>query len=81
MCNINNPCLNNGQCIPNGYGGVKCICLAQFTGNRCEQKCQIVDPCSSYPCRNGGVCIPTGFGYRCECPTTSFGYNCDRYHS
>ena len=32
-----NPCLNNGNCIPDGMGGFKCMCTPDFTGTKCEQ--------------------------------------------
>jgi hypothetical protein len=32
-----NPCLNNGQCMPNGMGGFSCMCPNDFTGSICEQ--------------------------------------------
>ena len=32
-----NPCLNNGQCMPNGMGGFHCLCPNDFTGSICEQ--------------------------------------------
>jgi hypothetical protein len=33
-----NPCLNAGQCIPNGMGGFTCTCIQPFTGQRCEDR-------------------------------------------
>ena len=31
-----NPCLNGGQCIPNGLGGFTCQCPPGYSGQRCE---------------------------------------------
>ena len=33
-----NPCLNGGQCISNGFGGFTCSCPNPFTGQRCEDR-------------------------------------------
>jgi len=33
-----NPCLNGGQCQPNGMGGFTCVCVQPFTGQRCEDR-------------------------------------------
>ena len=32
-----NPCLNGGRCVPNSVGGFSCVCVAPFTGLRCEE--------------------------------------------
>jgi hypothetical protein len=31
-----NPCLNGGQCVPNGVGGFTCVCVSPYTGERCQ---------------------------------------------
>ncbi len=33
-----NPCLNGGQCVSNGFGGYTCNCPNPFTGQRCEDR-------------------------------------------
>ena len=33
-----NPCLNGGQCRPNGFGGFTCQCPSGYTGPRCEDR-------------------------------------------
>jgi hypothetical protein len=33
-----NPCLNAGQCHPNGMGGFTCACIQPFQGQRCEDR-------------------------------------------
>lgn len=33
-----NPCVNGGQCNPNGIGGFTCTCVGLFTGPRCEER-------------------------------------------
>ncbi|CAF1576407.1 unnamed protein product, partial [Didymodactylos carnosus] len=74
VCNPN-PCLNGGQCVPNGFTGFACQCPQGFTGNRCEDR----DVCNPNPCRNNGICIPTGSGsYQCQCKTGYQGVNCDQ---
>jgi hypothetical protein len=35
---VPNPCLNAGQCQPNGMGGFTCTCLQAYTGQRCEDR-------------------------------------------
>ncbi len=33
-----NPCLNGGQCYPNNLGGFTCQCPAGYSGQRCEDR-------------------------------------------
>jgi len=86
-----NPCLNGGQCIPNGLGGFTCNCQNPYTGQRCEDRKEKkitkfystqssslgVDPCASQPCRNGATCRPiNGNSYQCICPPGYSGFDC-----
>ncbi len=38
-------CQNGGQCIPGGFGSIKCICPIPFTGKFCEDLAYV--PCPS----------------------------------
>ncbi|CAF1175475.1 unnamed protein product [Rotaria magnacalcarata] len=69
-----NPCLNGGQCMPNGQGFI-CRCPPRFTGNRCEAPA--VTPCQPSPCQNGGICIPQGASFMCQCPSAFYGRCCE----
>ncbi len=70
-----NPCLNGGQCVPNGIGGFTCQCPPSFSGQRCEDR----DGCASQPCQNRGVCVDSGNGaYTCQCRTGFQGPNCEQ---
>ncbi|CAF0902610.1 unnamed protein product [Rotaria sordida] len=69
-----NPCLNGGQCIPNGQGFL-CNCPSTHVGNRCEAPAVTV--CQPSPCQNGGACIPQGTTFLCRCPPTFTGRCCE----
>lgn len=69
-----NPCLNGGQCAPNGPGFI-CNCPATFTGNRCEAPA--ATPCQPNPCLNGGICHVQGSTFICQCPSTFTGRCCE----
>ncbi|CAF1550461.1 unnamed protein product [Rotaria sp. Silwood1] len=69
-----NPCLNGGQCIPNGPGFL-CNCPATFVGNRCEAPA--ATPCQPNPCQNGGICTAQGTSFVCRCPATWTGRCCE----
>ena len=69
-----NPCLNNGQCIGNSYGGFSCSCIQPYTGQRCEDR---IDPCANQPCRNGATCYPSNTNsYQCLCAPGYTGVDC-----
>ncbi len=37
-----NPCLNGASCIPNNLGGFTCQCPAGYSGQRCEDRKNII---------------------------------------
>ena len=59
ICNILDPCHNNGICLPTTSGFI-CACPGHFTGLTCEA---MVDNCPGVDCGNG-TCVD---GNRCLC--------------
>lgn len=35
---VPNPCMNNGVCVANGFGGYTCQCSAGYSGALCEDR-------------------------------------------
>ncbi|CAF5131039.1 unnamed protein product, partial [Rotaria sp. Silwood1] len=77
MFHFENPCRNNGTCVPlSGVDG-QCICQSGYSGLLCEQVQRTF--CSIDPCRNGSTCIVlnhTGDGF-CLCQTDYVGPYCE----
>ncbi|XP_050308675.1 basement membrane-specific heparan sulfate proteoglycan core protein isoform X33 [Anthonomus grandis grandis] len=71
----NNPCKNNGACIPLSPVANKCNCPPTFTGQHCETA---VDLCRNRPCQNGGICSFNNTGFTCECTLGYTGKTCDQ---
>ncbi|XP_066263706.1 uncharacterized protein [Branchiostoma lanceolatum] len=64
-------CMNGGNCIEasNGY---LCMCMAGWTGARCETEMF----CTSQPCNNG-ICLEGANGFYCFCEEGWDGKQCD----
>ncbi|KAG5840785.1 hypothetical protein ANANG_G00192340 [Anguilla anguilla] len=72
---LEEPCLNNGSCVPlPDGGGHRCQCGPGFGGPRCEED---VDECQSHPCQNGAICMDRANGYQCFCVPGFQGYHCE----
>ncbi|XP_072026359.1 uncharacterized protein [Amphiura filiformis] len=74
----NDPCLNNGRCVSDGFGSYTCECYGGYTGLYCENS----PICLNNPCYNGGQCYPdpdisTGLQYRCVCVGPHTGTRCE----
>ncbi|KAL0114992.1 hypothetical protein PUN28_010511 [Cardiocondyla obscurior] len=75
-----NPCLNEGQCLPDESGFV-CECREYYVGSQCEK---FRDSCDSSPCLNEGVCkmrwyLNNSVTYECTCKSSYTGVNCKIY--
>ena len=78
-CQQEKPCLNDGQCTLLANSTIKCICRADWTGERCETP---INSCVKKPCGPGADCRPLKTmdyeqDYVCICHgTRSYGLNC-----
>ncbi len=87
------PCQNNGQCVPsvypgdNGYylvtsGSVQttCQCGCGFKGEDCGETNDVVDICTLNPCGPTGECRRdnSSSGFSCVCPDGLAGDLCDQ---
>ncbi|CAF1113374.1 unnamed protein product [Adineta ricciae] len=77
ICNISNPCQNNGTCNINttNHHGYDCSCQIGFNGTTCE-----IDrrPCKSYTCLYHGKCNQTSdTTFHCECDDGWQGIHCE----
>ncbi|KFM63627.1 Tenascin-X, partial [Stegodyphus mimosarum] len=70
-CGTNN-CENGGTCIIEDEN-LKCICPAQYTGDKCE-----IDRCQPNPCKNNGNCKIEDNEVVCECKPPYSGSKCEK---
>ena len=87
MCPRQNPCLNDGQCIPQ-QNGIVCICKSDFTGERCQYRKprpklgirtipKDICKTNKFVCSNNGLCVNTLKGYKCQCLPNFTGPSCE----
>lgn len=78
-CEQEKPCLNGGQCTLQGNSTFKCICRADWTGERCETP---MNSCVKKPCGPNADCRPLKSAdydqdYVCVCKgSRTYGLNC-----
>ena len=71
---IDNPCLNDGQCMfePTNFNQFICNCPMNTEGELCEI---VISPCASSPCQNG-MCQDDGDSFTCLCSAGFTGEIC-----
>ncbi|CAF1474163.1 unnamed protein product [Adineta steineri] len=75
LCQITNPCLNNGSCINTLSSTYTCTCMQGFTGSHCEID---IRPCKPWTCLSYGLCNETSpTTFQCECYPGYEGLNCE----
>ncbi|CAF0772486.1 unnamed protein product [Adineta ricciae] len=81
LCQQNNPCLNQGQCIISPDLQLGCVCRRDWTGERCEIP---KSSCALNPCGASNECrmlkaVDYTQDYVCICDKhQSYGRNCQR---
>ncbi|CAF4095370.1 unnamed protein product [Rotaria magnacalcarata] len=74
LCNITQPCKNNGTCNGNHYS-YNCSCPCGFNGTDCEFDHR---PCKPYTCLNNGACNETSNStFVCACLSGWQGVHCE----
>ncbi|CAF1074832.1 unnamed protein product [Adineta steineri] len=75
LCQITNPCLNNGTCVNTLSSSYTCTCMQGFTGSHCETD---IRPCKPWTCLSYGLCNETSpTTFQCECYPGYEGLNCE----
>ncbi|CAF1486469.1 unnamed protein product [Adineta steineri] len=75
LCEITNPCINNGTCVNTLSSSYTCTCMQGFTGSHCEID---IRPCKPWTCLNYGLCNETSpTTFQCECYPGYEGLNCE----
>jgi len=81
LCQQNDPCLNQGQCIILQDLTLQCVCKRDWTGERCETP---LSSCAYNPCGPDAECRMLNAGdysqdYVCLCNNyKSYGRNCEQ---
>ncbi|CAF0821908.1 unnamed protein product [Adineta steineri] len=75
LCQITNPCLNNGTCVNTLSSTYTCTCMQGFTGSHCETD---IRPCKPWTCLSYGLCNETSpTTFQCDCYPGYEGLNCE----
>ncbi|CAF4081123.1 unnamed protein product, partial [Adineta steineri] len=75
LCQITNPCINNGTCVNTLSSSYTCTCMQGFTGSHCETD---IRPCKPWTCLSYGLCNETSpTTFQCECYPGYEGLNCE----
>ncbi|CAF0875504.1 unnamed protein product [Adineta steineri] len=75
ICDIANPCQNNGTCINNTFDSYICLCPSGFNGTYCELDQR---PCILHTCLYDGQCNETSNNtFKCTCANGWDGINCE----
>ncbi|CAF1444201.1 unnamed protein product [Adineta steineri] len=75
LCQITNPCLNNGTCVNTLSSTYTCTCMQGFTGSHCEID---IRPCKPWTCLSYGLCNETSpTTFQCDCYPGYEGLNCE----
>ena len=77
-CENDKPCLNGAKCVDKFFGGYRCTCTQDWSGDNCDEATDVglsKRPCHNNPCYHDAKCTDIGKGddgiykdYECECP-------------